>query len=145
MNITDKICRACGKLRLTAYDNEGRELWQDSGNNLIVQTGYEALADCLAGNTDATLSHVEIGPRGDTPVLSDTAITDPVRIYTEITSRGAEGVRLDFTIGCTIANGMPIREFGIITKDGRLFSRRVRAAIEKTDAMTIVGQWDITF
>lgn len=145
MNITDKICRACGKLRLTAYDNEGRELWQDSGNNLIVQTGYEALSDCLAGNTNAAMSHVEIGTRGNTPVFSDTALTDPVRIHAEISSRGAEGVRLDFTIGYSMANGMPIREFGIITKDGRLFSRRVRAAIEKTDAMTIVGQWDITF
>lgn len=145
MNITDKICCACGKLRLAAYDNEGRELWQNSGKNLIVQAGYEALADCLTGNADAAISHVEIGTRGDAPILSDAAITDPVRIHAEITSRGPEGVRLDFTIGYSMANGMPIREFGIITKDGRLFSRRVRAAIEKTDAMTIVGQWDITF
>lgn len=134
-----------GFLNLTAYNKEGREIWQDGGHNLIVHTGYSALTDCFTGNPDAALSHVEIGTCGDEPVPSDEHITEPVRIDATITPKGAEGFRLDFTIGYDTANGMQIREFGIKTKDGRLFSRRVRAPIEKTQHMTIVGQWDINF
>lgn len=145
MKITDLIPRPRGLLHLIAYNLQGRELWRDNGYNLIVRTGYEALADCFTGNANAPISHIEIGTRGDMPVPTDAKITDPVRIEATITSKGAAGFRLDFTIGYTMANGVAIREFGIVTKDGRLFSRKVRAAIEKTDAMTIVGQWDIDF
>lgn len=145
MKITDPIRRPRGILHLTAYDPQGRELWRDKGQNLIVHAGYEALADCFTGNADAAVSHIEVGTRGDIPIPADAEITDPVRIDATITSKGAIGFRLDFTIGYAMANGMQIREFGIITADGRLFSRKVRAAIEKTDAMTIVGQWDIDF
>lgn len=136
---------ATGYLHLIAYNKEGRKLWQDMGKNLIVLTGYKALADCLTGNPDAAISHVEIGTCGEEPVPEDERITEPVQIDTIVTPKGAEGFRLDFTIGYTTANGMRIREFGIKTQDGRLFSRKVRAAIEKTQHMTIVGQWDINF
>lgn len=145
MKITDPIRRPRGFLHLIAYDTHGRELWRDNGHNLIVRTGYEALADCFTGTDAAAVSHIEVGTRGDIPIPADAEITDPVRIEATITSKGAAGFRLDFTIGYTMANGVAIREFGIVTKDGRLFSRKVRAAIEKTDAMTIVGQWDIDF
>ena len=145
MKMNDPIRHPRGYLRLIAYDHHKRELWQDNGHNLIVRTGYEALADCFTGNADAAVSHIEIGTRGDAPVPADAKITEPVRIDATMTSKGADGFRLDFTIGYSVANGMQIREFGIITKDQRLFSRKVRAAIEKTEAMTIVGQWDIDF
>lgn len=145
MEINDCMRHATGHLHLTAYNKEGRELWQDKGKNLIVLTGYKAMADCFTGNPNAAISHVEIGTCGDEPVPSDEHITEPVRIDATITPKGAEGFRLDFTIGYDTANGMQIREFGIKTQDGRLFSRRVRAPIEKTQHMTIVGQWDINF
>jgi hypothetical protein len=38
---------------------------------------------------------------------------------------------------------MAIREFGLLTADGRLFSRKTREAIDKTAHMSIVGAWDI--
>lgn len=145
MKIKDPIKHPRGYLHMVAYGADGRKLWWDDGDNLIVGSGYEALADCFTGNADAAVSHIEIGTRGDIPVSNDAKITDAVPIDATITSKGAEGFRLDFTIGYKVANGMQIREFGIITKDGRLFSRKVRAAIEKTEAMTIVGQWDIDF
>lgn len=145
MNVSDKIYRIRGNLHLAASDSAGHELWRDAGKNLIVQSGYEALADCFTGNPNAAVSHVEVGTNGENPALTDKSITNPVRIAAQITAKGAEGLRLDFTIGYELANGIPIREFGIVTKDGRLFSRKVRAAIEKTEAMTIVGQWDIDF
>lgn len=144
MKIQDPIKHPRGYLHLIAYDTQGRELWRDNGHNLIVGSGYEALANCFTGNADAAVSHIEVGTRGDIPIPADAEITNPVRINATITSKG-EGFRLDFTIGYAMANGMQIREFGIITKDGRLFSRKVRAAIEKTEAMTIAGQWDIDF
>lgn len=145
MKINDPIRHLRGHLRLIAYDPQGRELWQDNGHNMIVRNGYEALADCFTGTATAAVSHIEVGTRGDIPIPADAEITDPVRIDATITSKGAAGFRLDFTIGYTMANDVAIREFGIVTKDGRLFSRKVRAAIEKTEAMTIVGQWDIDF
>lgn len=145
MKIKDPIKHPRGYLHMVAYGADGRQLWYDDGNNLIVSSGYEALSDCFTGNANASVSHIEVGTRGDIPIPADAVITEPVRIEATITSKGAAGFRLDFTIGYAMANGMQIREFGIITKDGRLFSRKVRAAIEKTEAMTIVGQWDINF
>jgi len=145
MEINDLMRHPTGFLYLTAYNEEGREIWQDTGKNLIVLTGYKAMAECFTGNTEAAISHVEIGTCGDEPVPGNERITEPVRIDATVTPKGAEGFRLDFTIGYTTANGMRIREFGIKTKDGRLFSRKVRAAIKKTQHMTIVGQWDINF
>ena len=145
MEIIDKIRHVHGFLHLVAYDAEGCKIWRDNGHNMIVQTGYAALADCFTGNPKAAISHIEVGTRGDQPAPTDERITEPVRIDATITSKGAAGFRLDFTIGYTMAIGMQIREFGIMTKDGRLFSRRVRAAIEKTQHMTIVGQWDVDF
>ncbi len=145
MKVKDKVKIITGKLSLTAYDDSGAEIWSDTGRNLIVSSGYTALAECLTGNVEAQISHIEIGTRKDTPIDTDTGITNPVKIGIEKTEYTDTGLCFGFKIALDEASGMSICEFGIITKDGRLFARRVRLPFEKTDYMSIVGEWSINF
>jgi hypothetical protein len=44
------------------------------------------------------------------------------------------------------ANGMAIREFGLLTANGTLFARRIRAnPIYKESDISIEGEWIIIF
>lgn len=136
--------RPTGILRLRVYDRTGAELWSDVGKNLIVAQGYEIACEMLAGVEAAHIAKIAVGTNGIAPQESDTLITNSAVVevqsveYPEPTT-----VRFNFTIGYEDAVGMQIREFGLMTADGRLFSRKVRASIEKTKYMTIVGAWDI--
>jgi hypothetical protein len=57
-------------------------------------------------------------------------------------------------LGTTEANGMAILEFGLMSDDGTLFSRRIREdengtpvnkPINKESDISIIGQWIIIF
>lgn len=146
MITADTLQPITGILHLQAIDNHGTELWRMSDHNLIVTGGYKAVAEALAGIQGASIASVAIGTNGTAPASSDTGITDAAIVEVQSVEFPTPAtVRFNFTIGYNDANGMAIREFGLITADERLFSRKVREAIEKTEAMTIVGQWDIKF
>lgn len=135
-----------GTLHLCAYDRMGVKLWEDIGHNLIVTGGYKAAANALAGVEGGRIAQVAVGTSGIAPSEADTMITDAVVLnITNIEYPKNGTVRFNFTIGYKDANYMPIREFGLITADGRLFSRKVRESLEKTEDMTISGMWDINF
>ncbi|MCD8173821.1 MAG: hypothetical protein LUD76_10275 [Alistipes sp.] len=142
----DVIRRPTGRLSLIEYDTAGNVLWSDTGHNLIVASGYDAIAQSMNGNPGAAVSHVAIGTRGDAPQDSDTEITDAVRIDFTSVEYPADGcVRYNFRIPADTAVGVPIREFGLITADGRLFSRKTRETIDKAEYMSLVGAWFINF
>lgn len=144
--LKDSIHQLSGTLHIRVYDKYGVEAWQTSESNLIVATGYDAAAQALAGVEGARIAKIAIGTNGTSPVESDTKITDP--LYFEIKSiecPAPAAVRFTFSIGYTDAVDMTIREFGLIAADGRLFSRKVREPIEKTQFMSIVVVWEITF
>ena len=85
-----------------------------------------------------------VGTGSTEPAEGDVAIIDAVSVAVRSVEYPASGtVRFNFSIGYDVAVGMTIREFGLLTADGRLFSRKVREGIEKTEAMSIVGRWDI--
>lgn len=90
------------------------------------------------------ISKVAIGTNGSPAQEGDTLITDAVLIdiqkieYPKLTT-----VRFSFEIGYAEAVGMNIREFGLITQDGNLFSRKVREVVEKTKDFRIIGIWDV--
>ncbi len=146
MKITDQLHNPAGTLHLIAYDAAGVEAWRHTEHNLIVRTGYNVAAEALAGGPGAHIDRVAVGTNGTEPDVSDTQITDP--FCTQIQSieyPTPATVRFNFTLGYEDAVGMSIREFGLFTADGRLFSRKVRQPIEKTVHMSLVGAWDINF
>lgn len=133
-----------GELRLRVVDRAGRVVTESVGHNLIVAGGYEAAAEALAGVAGAAIARVAVGSSGTEPAEGDTVITDAVSVAVQSVEYPSPGtVRFNFSIGYDVAVGMTIREFGLLTADGRLFSRKVREGIEKTEAMSIVGRWDI--
>lgn len=134
-----------GTLHLRGYNRKGVKVWESIGKNLIVDTGYAAAAEALAGLSGAKIVNVAIGTNGEEPAAGDTEIKNAVLIPIQRIDYPAPGtVRFNFTIGYDTAPGLNIREFGLITEDGRLFSRKVREVLEKSQNMTISGMWEIT-
>lgn len=145
MQISDIANTPTGCLSLTAYDLRGRELWSNRAKNLIVTTGYIAAAQALAGVAGAQIAKIAIGTNGAEPQDTDSSLENVEYIAIQSIEYPQPGqVRFNFTIGYNDVVDMKIREFGLITADGRLFSRKARATIEKTQHMTIVGAWEIT-
>ncbi len=130
---------------MSILDAEGREVENYVGDNLIVDGGYIATAQVLGGTPEAVISEVGVGTNGASPEGSDTGLTKVEFVKIEgVDYPSPSTVSFNFRIGYNDAKDMEIREFGLFTKDRRLFSRRVReGAIKKTDDMTIVGRWDI--
>lgn len=134
-----------GVLHLIAYDQQGRELWSLRQSNQIVNGAYEIAAEALAGLPNAAISKVAAGTNGTEPTESDTSITDPTIVDVQTVEYPApDTVRFNFTFGYMDAAGKSIAEFGLLAADGRLFARKVRQPIEKTEYMTIKGSWEIT-
>jgi hypothetical protein len=55
-------------------------------------------------------------------------------------------VQVNWKLLVSEANGKAIREFGLLTEDGTLFARRIRAnPIYKESDISIEGEWIIIF
>lgn len=118
--------------------------WQDK--NLIVNGAREMLAQLIAGDGDGkAVTHIGFGTSGDAASPDDTALTGGYWRALSGHSYPEPGkVRFSFVLSTTEANGMTIREFGLRTSDGTLFSRKARGAIEKNDDISLEGTWTIT-
>jgi hypothetical protein len=102
--------------------------------------------EALAGVAGARIQKIAVGSNGVAPQETDTDITSAVVLNIQSVEYPLPAtVRFHFNIDYADAIGMPIREFGLLTADGRLFSRKTREAIDKTEHMSIVGAWDINF
>lgn len=144
MKVYDQFKQLTGTLHLRAYDRAGVEVWRSDEKNLIVATGYTAAVEALAGVAGAKITAVAVGTSGTEPTLDDTAIKNAVAIPIQsVTYPAPATVRFNFVIGYNDAVGINIREFGLLTADGRLFSRRVREILEKSQYLTVSGMWEI--
>ena len=54
-------------------------------------------------------------------------------------------VAFHFTFSYGDANGLGICEFGLVSEDGTMFSRKTRGLIEKDEELAIDGTWTIIF
>ena len=148
MILNDKI-QLKGRLLIKVVNRNGLITQEYDWDNLITNTGYLAAAQSLAGVPGAAVNSVAIGTDSAEPALTDTAITDPFTVpVTGITyhpnlTDDPKWVQFNFTVGFLQAVGMNIYEWGLITADGRLFSRLTRSLIAKTNEMQLVGQWTV--
>jgi hypothetical protein len=134
-----------GRLCLRAFDKQGVELWKESGANLVVNSGYEFITKILAELSGPYIAQIAVGENGDPAQASDTSLTNPEMFgFTTVSYPYARAIRFDFQIAYSDCAGKTIREFGLITSDGRLFARKIRSEpIEKTTHFSIVGKWEL--
>ncbi len=134
--VLDVICAKTGQV-LEHYED----------NNLIVNGGRTAVMLLLgAGDTTKQLTQISVGTNGTAPVGTDNAITGAfTKDLGTVTYPTISSVKFDFQIGAGDANGIGIKEFGLVTADGTLFARKVRALINKNSDIILNGAWTVTF
>jgi hypothetical protein len=117
-------------------------------DNLIMNIAKEQMAHLIAG---------EILGRYITQIAFGTSNTDPDPTNTVITGQWAKPVlghsypvsgrvRFNWELLTSEANGMAIREFGLLTGDDRLFARKIRInSINKESDISVDGSWTIIY
>lgn len=116
--------------------------------NLLVDNSKTILAHLIAGDTtNRIVTKIGFGTNGTAPVGGDTALTDLYsRAIGTITYPTSASVQFAWQLDTSEANGLAIMEFGLVTANDALFSRRTRAtALNKTSDMSLTGTWRINF
>ena len=136
-----------GTLRYTVFKN-GVPVEQVEESNLIVNGARIQMAHLIAGDvTQRSINKISVGTNGNAPTVADTAITGAFTKAVDGFTYPANGqVQVNWKLLVSEANGMAIREFGLLTANGTLFARRVRAnPIYKESDISIEGEWIIIF
>lgn len=115
--------------------------------NLVVNGGRTAVMLLLGeGNTDKRLTKLSVGTNGTAPTGADTAITGAfTKSLGAVSYPTISSVSFAWTIGSTEANGIGIREFGLLCDDDTLFARKTRELINKNSDIILNGSWTISF
>lgn len=135
-----------GELAGRIVDRHLIERWD--GKNLIVNGAKTQLAHLLGGDTTGRpITKIGFGTNGAAPNVNNTALTGAfVKAVSTPTYPAANQVRFPFTLLTSEANGISIIEFGLLSTDDTLFSRRVRTtAIVKDNTISFSGTWTISF
>lgn len=145
MIITDPILLR-GEL-LVRVLRDGKVIQTLRDENMIMTVARVALAYLIAGDgAGKVINRIGIGTNGNGPTPDDTALTSAfIKAIASHTYPAAGQVRFNWSIGTGEANGMAIREFGLITTDSTLFARKTRAPIEKGSDISLEGSWTIIF
>lgn len=135
-----------GILELRIY-RRGQLIDHFRDENLIVNGARDMLARLIAGDGGGeAVTRIGFGSGSSPASPDDTALTGAyVRNLTGHSYPQPGQVRFSFSLATSEANGIAIREFGLITASGELFSRKVRGIIEKNDDISFDGSWTIIF
>jgi hypothetical protein len=136
-----------GTLRYTIFKG-GIPIEQFEESNLIVNGARIQMAHLIAGDVvDRSIAYISVGTNGDAPTVADTEITGAFTKEVDDFEYPANGqAQVNWKLLVSEANGMAIREFGLLTEDGTLFARRIRAnPIYKESDISIEGEWIIIF
>lgn len=125
----------------------GEVVEEVQGENLVVTGAQPVIAALLGGAAGMALSHIGFGTDGTAPTAGDTTLAGAVKVALGAVTYPASGeVRFAWLLNDATANGMAIREFGLYSADGTLVARKVRStAIDKTDQITLEGEWTLHF
>ena len=129
------------------HSETGEKLSSFEEKNLVVMLGHGNLAKLLGGSsTGKQIDKIALGTNGNSPTLNDTAITGMFsKNIQSVSYPGNNSVMFNWAINADEANGITIKEFGLLNQDGVLCARKVRTDIVKTSSVRLVGSWTITF
>ena len=155
MKLKDNCNKMIGILRYKVFRN-GILQEEFEGRNLIVDNARDQMAHLIAGEfLDRNIAYIAVGEGGAEPDDEDISLTNPCqKAVSGYSFPGSGQVLFDFEFTADEANGMAIREFGLFTADGKLFSRRIREdkdgnpinePIYKNSDFSLIGEWEIIF
>lgn len=115
--------------------------------NLIVAGAKNQLARMIGGDAaNRNIVNIGFGIGASPAAPGNTALTSAyTKAVTSIDYPAAGQVRFNWSLSTSEANGKEITEFGLICADGTLFSRKVRAPIQKESDLSLSGSWTIIF
>jgi len=142
----DKI-NPTGRVRTQIYNIAGELIHDETGSNLVVTIGREALAELIvSAPSTLVVDKMSFGESGLAPALSNSVIfhaTDKA-----IDSATTVGSTTTFvgTLDYGDAIGDTIKEYGLKCNNGSLFARYTWGGqVDKTALNRIVVTWSITF
>ena len=126
---------------------KGVEIEHYQDRNMIMASARDALARLIGGDGKGkVITQIGVGINGGEPKPTDTGLAKGYAKNVNGCSYPATGEAcFTFTIAAGEANGLAIREFGLLCSDGTLFARKTRGVIEKADDIEISGTWTIKF
>jgi hypothetical protein len=136
-----------GVFEMRVYKS-GKLIEEFTDDNLIVNIAKEQMSHLVAGETpDRYITQIAFGTNNKEPELTDTVITGQWEKPVSGHSYPESGrVRFHWELLTSEANGMAIREFGLLTGDGKLFARKIRTnPINKESDISVEGSWTIIF
>ena len=148
MEIKDDIAPCTGQFQLEVF-REGELVERVDEPNLVVVGSKSALSRLIGGAfTGKNITTIGFGTSGTAPVAGNTVLTGAFTkpLDASPTYPASNQVRFAFSLATTEANGLAIMEFGLLTADGTLFARKVRAsALNKDTDLSFSGSWTLTF
>jgi hypothetical protein len=138
--------KATGAVDIQVFEN-GKLVDRIRENNLVVTLGKTNIAKLLGGDAAGKpITQISVGDSNNTATVGDTVITDAfTKAITGVSYPDAQSVMISFEIENSEANGLTIREFGLLNPDNVLCARKVRdSQILKSNAIRLVGTWTIT-
>jgi hypothetical protein len=136
-----------GHFNLQVY-RKGKLAEKHEDRNMITNAAHGVMARLLAGNfTDRNISKIAFGTSGNVPAPGNTEIQNPfVKPLGTVSFPSDNAVQFSWLLLETEANGLAIREFGLLCENDTLFARRNRAEpINKNSDIALEGQWIIEF
>lgn len=145
MKFMDSACLR-GDFEIRVF-RKGVEIEHYQDKNMIMASARDALSRLIGGNgAGKVVTKIGVGVNGIEPKPTDSGLTNGYAKDVSGCAYPATGeARFAFTIAAGEANGMAIREFGLLCSDGTLFARKTRGVIEKADDIEITGTWTIKF
>ena len=111
---------------------------QINGAGIVTNAGFNAAVQCLAGESGAVIYRLAVGTSDEPLAQTDTMITDAILFpFKSIEYPDYKLLKLNFEIPFEAGVGMGIKEFGLITVDGRLFARMLHEPISKGEVQIL--------
>jgi hypothetical protein len=142
------IFKTRGIFEIKAYDLDGREVYHDVQNNLIVDLGYDTMLQVLAtAGANKHVTKIGFGVGTSPAVPGDTTLTTGfIKPLDGFSYPAFNKVQFLWALEYGEYNGNDVTEFSLFSDNGvDMFSRVVRPAISKVPTLRLEGTWTIIF
>ena len=142
----DKI-NPTGRVRTQIYNRAGELIHDETGSNLVVTIGREALAQLIvSAPANLVVDTMAFGRNGLPVALSNSTIMSATNKTVDSATTVGTTTTFVGTLDYGDAIGDTIKEYGLKCNNGSLFARYTWGGqVDKTALNRIVVTWSITF
>jgi len=154
-----------GELKVRYFDRSGRVVHNVEGPNMIMTVAKATLAKLIGGDTSGkSVTKLALGndaavPSPDNATIGGIVSTSLISGANNVlgitcaylkTLAGhtypAEGrIAFEWALDYGEANGLEIKEYGLVCGDLTMFSRKTRGVVTKSSGLSATGIWTIIF